>query len=183
VIRYAAVVAFALALSPACGNERESTESDAEADQSTEALREQLEQLLATASSTDQLEVIYDDMHGFHGGETLTVKSNVLSGKYLFRNEVSPSQIEPPPIIMTARQMGVLVQLLLEIEAWEQRVPHREAGLDESAATLSIKVGAVESYIWEWYNDLHGNNRMVRVKQLLEEIVGPILEGPSDRER
>ncbi len=182
-IRYAAVVAVAIVISPACGNEWESASSDAEADLSSEAMREHLEQLLAAAPSPDELEVVYSDMHAFHGGETLTVKGNVLSGRYLFRNDVSPSQIEPPPIIMTAQQIRALVQLLLEIEAWEQRVPPRTANLDESAATLSVRVGAFESYIWEWYNDLSGNNRMVRVKQLLEEIAGPVPDEPPARER
>lgn len=181
-IRYAAVVAFAFVISPACGNEWESASSDVEADLSAAAMREQLERLLAAAPSPDELEVVYSDMHAFHGGETFTVKGNVLSGRYLFPNDVSPSQVEPPPITMTAQQLRALVQLLLEIEAWEQRAPEREAVLDESAATLSIKIGSLESYIWEWYNDLSGANRIVRVQQLLEEFAGPAPEEPSERE-
>ena len=113
-------------------------------------------------------------MHAFHGGETLTVKGDVLAGRYLFRNEISPEQIEPPPTTMTAEQLRRLVDLLLEIEAWEQRVPARTAVPDESSASLNIKIGELQSNIWEWYNDLHGNDRMIKVKHLLEEIAGPV---------
>ena len=145
-------------------------------------MRRQLEQLSAGSISKDSFELEYNDMHAFHGGETLTVIGDALTGRYLFRNEVSPEQIEPPPTTLTAEQLHTLVELLLEIEAWEQRVPAREAVPDESAASLSIRVGTVESNIWEWYNDLSGNDRLVRVKQLLEEIAGPLPDEQTARD-
>jgi len=145
--------------------------------------RRQLELLLEGNAPLSDLYVEYDDMHAFHGGETLTVTGDTLRARYLSRGDVSPTQIEPPPITMTAQQVRALLQLLLEIEAWEQRVPEREAVPDESAARLSVRVGTVESSIWEWYNDLSGNNRMVRVKQLLEEIAGPVPDEHSAGER
>jgi hypothetical protein len=64
----------------------------------------------------------------------------------------------------------------LEIEAWEQRVPDREAVPDESRVRLSVRAGGLESLIWEWYNDLHGHDRIVRVKRLLEEIAGAVAD-------
>jgi hypothetical protein len=151
--------------------------SDQEAEPTNQGpgtLRRHLEQVLDGSAPLGNLYVEYDDMHAFHGGETLTVTGDTLTARYLNRGEVSPRQIEPPAIILTAHQLRALVELLLEIEAWEQRVPEREAVPDESAASLSLKIGTVERSIWEWYNDLGGNDRMVRVKQLLEEFAGPI---------
>jgi hypothetical protein len=136
-------------------------------------MKQRLERLRAGTISTDSFEVEYDDMHAFHGGETLTVTGDVLTGKYLFSG-VEPRQIEPPPTTLTGEQLRTLVELLLEIEAWEQRVPARTAVLDESSASLTITIGEIQSSIWEWYNDLNGNDRMLRVKQILEEIAGPV---------
>ena len=181
-IRYAGVVAVALAISPACGDGSESASSDAGAHPSAEDMREQLEQKLNATSSADALEVTYDDMHAFHGGETLTATGDTLRTRYFFPGDASPRQIEPSPIIMTAQQVRTLVRLLLELEAWEQRVPDREAVLDESVATLSMRIGSIESYIWEWYNDLSANDRIIRVKQLLEKFAGPAPEEPLERE-
>jgi hypothetical protein len=158
----------------ACVAACESDQEAASPNHGSVHLRQQLELLLEGNVRSMDLYVEYDDMHSFHGGETLTVSGDTMRSRHLFRGGVSPRQVEPPPVIMTVQQVRDLVHLLLEIEAWAQRVPEREAVLDESVATLTVRVGTVESSIWEWYNDLNGNNRIVRAKRLLEEIAGPI---------
>jgi hypothetical protein len=56
---------------------------------------------------------------------------------------------------------------LLEIKAWEQRMPERAPVPDESRATLALRAGDIETSIWEWYNDLAKNTRLARVRSLL----------------
>ncbi len=167
-VRFAVVVSITIFFLPECGDIQKAASPD------QRAMKQKLEQLREGSASPDGLEVVYSDMHAFHGGETLTVKGDMLTGKYLIRQGVSPEQIEPPPRKMTAQQLHTLVELLLEIEAWEQRVPERTPVPDESRASLSIKVGELQSSIWEWFNDLSGNDRMVKVKHLLKEIAGPV---------
>ena len=171
--RLGVVAPVAIVLLSACGDGDE-TALAADLEQVQRAIRHKLEQLHADSVPTDDFEVAYSDMHSFHGGKTLTVKSDMLTGRYLFRNGSTPDLIEPPPTNLTSEQLRALVDLLLEIEAWEQRVPDRTAVPDESSASLTVTIGELQSSIWEWYNDLNGNNRMVKVKQLLEEIAGPV---------
>jgi hypothetical protein len=63
-----------------------------------------------------------------------------------------------------------LVALLLEVAAWEQRVPERRPVPDESRANLRITVEGNSSGIWEWYNDLQKNQRIFRVRELMKKL-------------
>ena len=173
VIRYAVVLAVVTASLSACDDGGETPPSVPDTVLVQEAVKHKLEQLRADVAPMGDFKVEYNDMHSFHGGETLTVTGSVLTGRYLFRG-VGRTQIEPPPTSLTVAQLTALIDLLLEIEAWDQRVPARTAVLDESSTSLTISVGELHSSIWEWYNDLNGNDRMVRVKQMLEEIAGPV---------
>ena len=164
-----AMVATAVLFVTACRNDRD---ADPPADKPV-TVRQQLQLMLEGNIPTGELQVEYNDMHAFHGGKTLLVKGDTLRARFLLGEGTGRRQVEPPPVSLTADQMHGLVSVLLEIEAWDQRVPECEAVPDESRAGLSISIGTTESRIWEWYNDLGGNNRIVRVKQLLEEIAGP----------
>jgi hypothetical protein len=161
----------------ACGDADETASTDAELEQVQRGIKQRLEQLRSDSVTRNDFEVEYSDMHAFHGGEILTVRGKVLTGRYLSRNEAMLGEISPPPKTLTTEQLRAFVDLLLDLEAWEQRVPSRTAVLDESSASLTITVGELQSFIWEWYNDLHGNERMVRVKEMLEEIAGPVPNG------
>jgi hypothetical protein len=44
---------------------------------------------------------------------------------------------------------------------------------DEVQATLTLKIGDVESSIWELYNNLEKNDRLVRVRRLLLDLAKP----------
>jgi hypothetical protein len=69
-------------------------------------------------------------------------------------------------------QVRDLVKLLLQIEAWRQLSPDRQPRLDESRARLTIEVGSNSSEIWEWYNDLGDNNRVIRVRDDIRRASG-----------
>ena len=63
-----------------------------------------------------------------------------------------------------------LVRLLLDIEAWEQRTPWREAASDEIRAYLRVHVGGASSEIWEWYDKLDDNQRIVQLLDQLKKV-------------
>ena len=106
------------------------------------------------------LVVRYSDMHGMHGGTTISLTANgaVESRTVDHRSGLSERRGTIPPDSVRA-----VVQLLVELAAWEQRTPPRRPVPDESAAGLTIRAGGEEVSIWEWYNDMGTNARLIRV--------------------
>jgi hypothetical protein len=130
-------------------------------------MEQQLKQF-AEAGECGDLTITYSDLHGLWGGVSVTLST---SGAYerlerkrgagipdLIQGTVAPAHIRD------------VVRLLSEIKAWEQRSPERAPVPDESRATLTLQAGGVESSIWEWYNELAKNARLVRVRSLLIEL-------------
>lgn len=111
---------------------------------------------------------MYSDMHGLWGGVTSTLSSN---GSYELleraRGAVVPDLMRRT---VTIHQVQEVVQLLLEIRAWEQQPLQRTPIPDEVLATLTLKSGDAESSIWELYNNLERNNRLIRARRLLLEL-------------
>ena len=62
-----------------------------------------------------------------------------------------------------------LVRLLVQLDAWEQRIPDRPPVPDESRAALTISVNGSANRISERFNDLAANNRLVQIKTWLEQ--------------
>ena len=65
----------------------------------------------------------------------------------------------------------VVIGLLVELQAWEQRTLPRPPVPDESAAGLRIHVGGEEARIWEWFNDMGTNQRLSRIVGMLGRYV------------
>jgi hypothetical protein len=111
--------------------------------------------------------VIYSDMHGLWGGATVTLTRD---GDY----EQTVRQPGGAPVRVRRRVapewVAALAQLLVEVRAWEQRTPERAPVPDENRATLSVRCGAAESSIWEWYHDLPKNQRLIRVRDRLMQL-------------
>ena len=63
-----------------------------------------------------------------------------------------------------------LIEKLIAHEAWAQRVPERPAVPDESRAKLTLTVGADSVTVWDWYNDLAKNKRLVEIRDLMQKI-------------
>jgi len=115
--------------------------------------------------------VVYSDAHGLWGGTTIALQSD---GRYR-RDRVDPR--EPPERVETtvdAARHRALARLLVELKAWKQRVPERRAVPDESRAGLTIRCGVAEARIWEWYNALAEQRRILRVREALLAAESPV---------
>ena len=120
----------------------------------------------------ETLRVTYDDHHRLWGGRRITVRGDgrVVEQRWrpgqptgepeAWRGEVDPARLVP------------LVELLVRIEAWEQRTDVDDLPrLDEGRARLTVAIGDERSTTWEWANDLEANRRLVRVRDMLETVV------------
>ena len=110
------------------------------------------------------LSVTYDDMHGLWGGLTLQIRGDGTV------NQQAVRQAAGEPRKVTREDLLKLVALLIKHQAWEQRVPDRRRLQDESRAHLTIAYESQTAEIWEWYNDLEKNNRILEVRNLMEHI-------------
>jgi hypothetical protein len=134
-----------------------------------QAVARNLEAFLEGRLAAEELRITYSDHHGLWGGLTLTVM-----GTGRVRQEaVRPSEQPPGPRSLDAEEVRQIVRLLLELSAWEQRTPQRTPRPDESRARLHIRAGAAQSTIWEWFNDLDANDRIVRVRERMKDLAWP----------
>lgn len=108
------------------------------------------------------LRVTYDDMHGLWGGTTITVIGEGTCRRIQRLRGATTSQVECGTI--NAGQVQALVRLIVDLQAWEQQIAARPPVPDESRAILSIEIGDASVRIWEWYNDLAQNGRLIRIR-------------------
>jgi hypothetical protein len=115
-------------------------------------------------------EVFYSDMHGLHGGETIIVKGS--GDASLERRAHGGADPQTKTTHVKPADLAKLAALLIEIQVWEQREPDRPAVPDESRAGVGVRGADESAGFWEWYNDMKKNQRLLRVKELLESLVG-----------
>src|SRR5690349_6407531 len=123
---------------------------------------------LAAGRTSQNLSIVYSDMHGLWGGVTITLSTN---GAYELleraRGQVVPDMIHKT---VTPARVQEVLRLLLEARLWEQQSLQRTPIPDEVLATLTLKSGNAESSIWELYNNLEKNGRLVRMRRLLLDL-------------
>jgi hypothetical protein len=121
----------------------------------------------ASGAAPADLTVIYDDLHAFHGGMTIELGGD---GEAT-RRDLDKGQESTAAATLSAEQIKGLLDLLIEQVAWEQRTESRLMVPGESRATLTIRVGGEESSLWEFYNDMEDNGRLITIKKALEALV------------
>src|SRR5687768_5570131 len=101
------------------------------------------------------LVITYDDVHGLWGGATIVIRGSG-SGE---RCEWAVGGVKPEVFekAISQKQLLELVNLLIELEAWEQQTADRQLVPDESRATLTISIGGQTSSMWERYNEMAKN--------------------------
>ncbi len=110
------------------------------------------------------LRVSYEEIHPTQDGPRLTIKG---TGQIQQEGEGVDSGMYPD---LNLAEVENLVRLLLDIEAWEQRTPWRETASDETRAYLRVQVEGASSEIWEWYDELDDNRRIVQLLDQLKKV-------------
>jgi hypothetical protein len=117
-------------------------------------------------ASTPPIVVIYDERHPLHGGFALEIASG---GEAHYVAPLGPVRQTKPRV--SAADFRRLLDLALQLEAWEQRAVWPPGPLyDFSFARLMLRIGGTKCLIREPYNDLARNGRMIRLRALMEEI-------------
>jgi len=106
----------------------------------------------AEGRATQNLTIVYSDMHGLWGGVTITLST---SGEYELlqrkRGVIVPDLVRRTILPAHVQQV---IGLLLESRSWEQQALERAPMPDEVLATLTLRTGDSETSIWELYNNL-----------------------------
>jgi hypothetical protein len=132
------------------------------------SVEDTLKRIQAGSEVPSDLQITYDDMHGLWGGTTIVITGKG-SGE---RRERTRGNAEPEVFVrsVTREQVFELVKLLIEHEAWQQRTPDRDPVPDESRASLAIHVNGQSSSIWEWFNTMEKNKRLVTIKTKMKQM-------------
>ncbi len=131
-----------------------------------ESIEMRLQAIADGKADAADMTMIYDDVHGLWGGVRMT-----MHGDGRVEQEVhAPVEAHPEGHDITKEHVRVIAQLLVDLQAWEQLTPEREANEDESRTMLTIRIGALESSIWEWHNEQVSNDRIYKVYMRLAEF-------------
>ena len=122
----------------------------------------------ADGHATQNLTIVYSDMHGLWGGITVTLST---SGAYELleraRGAIVPDLVQRT---ITLAQVQDVIRLLLELRLWEQQALERRPMPDEVLATLTLRTDITEASIWELHTNLERNGRLVRMRRLLLDL-------------
>jgi len=114
------------------------------------------------------LTVVYDDMHELWGGVAIRVGIDRIAERR------ERGQGESEASILSARvsdeNLRKLIEMLVELAAWEQQTAEAQPIPDESRAFLLIEVGRQKNRIWERFNEMPANDRLIRIKNYLESL-------------
>jgi hypothetical protein len=135
-----------------------------------DVVEKKLRAFVAGKEGSAGLIIVYDDLHELWGGTRTTISGD--SGDV--QHQVSrPSQGKKSDRVvkqLSQEELLELAQMLIDLEAWVQKVPDRKPRPDESRTHLHIHYQDASSSTWEWHNDLKQNNRLIRVLHKLREF-------------
>jgi len=132
------------------------------------SVENELNRIQAGSEVPTDLHIMYDDMHGLWGGTSIVITGNGNAGRR--ERERGNSKSENFERSVTREQLLELVKLLIEHKAWEQRTAHRDPVPDESRASLRIQVNGQSSNVWEWFNDMEKNERLIKIKMKMKQM-------------
>jgi len=128
------------------------------------SMKAELQRLVTEEASRTDLKITYDDLHGLHGGLTLSIDgSGKVTQKAVRVKTSEPVDLEP-------NQVTELLQLVIELEAWHQLVPEKAMVPDESRAHVLIEAGGQTSDVWERHNNLDKHDRLVRIRERMKDL-------------
>ena len=131
-------------------------------------MEQELKSIAAGGEVPPDLLITFDDMHGLWGGISISLRGD--GGGERRERRWGETQARAGEARLSRGQLRELVRLLVELRAWEQQTPERQALPDESRAALSISVGGQTSRVWEWFNELAQNRRLARIKDRMTSL-------------
>ncbi|WP_157369455.1 hypothetical protein [Zavarzinella formosa] len=135
----------------------------------TDKIHHALDELAAGRGEWDKFSITYDDMHGFHGGLTLTIHGD---GQIERQIVINHAEVQTGKTLLVPKEdLEKLLALLRELRVWEQRTAERTSLPDESRTELTIHYGDNKTTIWEWYNEMSANARIEKVHDLMSQLV------------
>lgn len=116
------------------------------------------------------LRITYEELHPNQDGPRIVVE-----GTGAIQREVADTNGYNN---LSLAEIEHLVRVLIDMEAWEQRSTYRKTASSEGRAYLRVQVGGASSEIWEWYDELDSNQRIVKLLDQLKKPAFP-QEAPS----
>lgn len=129
----------------------------------SKCIQESLAKLAKGEGNWKDFSITYDDIHPLHGGFALTIDGAGKVTQKAVRQKVGEIRE------VSTADLRTLVELLARHHAWEQRESERKPRPDESRARLTIRYGENSVTIWEWYNDLRRNNRLLAIREAMKK--------------
>jgi len=127
-------------------------------------IRERLRAFLNGQLPPEQLKISYSDLHGLYGGLEMSITG---AGEV---HQKAVRRSAPTPEKLSGLQIRKLAEMILRLNLFDQETPAVPALPDESRAVLKIIAGDAESIIWERFGEMKQNNRMILVRQLMQEF-------------
>ena len=136
---------------------------DNDASAAGKRIQEALAKLAKGGGEWKRFSVTYDDLHGLHGGLALTIHGTGKVTQKVVRQKVGEEKE------VSETELKQLVELLQKHKAWEQKEVGRPAVPDESKARLVITYEDDSVTVWEWYNDLPKNERLLEIREAMKK--------------
>jgi hypothetical protein len=144
------------------------------------------------------LVVVFDDHEGPWGGDRIEVYGDGRVRRFHVRPGFAPAARAPERALVTTEDdasgelgppddEGVvtevallrLIDLLVEIEAWEQRASESPGRLQAGKARLVIRIDGHTREVWEYVEDVPVQERLLRVRQILAALVAEAEPSPT----
>jgi len=138
---------------------------DASQPKKPKTIEETLKLIAENKLDITPLNITYDDFHGFHGGLTISIK-----GDGSITQKAIHTSIAPAINLVSNKNIHGLIELLIKEKMWLQVTPPRTAIPDETTARLFITYDVQTSEVWEWFNDMVDNDRMIKIKEYMITI-------------
>jgi len=131
-------------------------------------VQNELKAIVAGNKVPADLTITYDDMHGLSGGTTIMVYGDGRLERQTKTSGASAAKITHKRI--DRHKLIELIRLLVKLGAWDQLTPDRQPIPDESRANFTISVKGSSSRMWEWFNEMPGNNRLIQIKARMVKL-------------
>lgn len=108
--------------------------------------------------------LVYDDMHGLYGGETITLNGDgTLQAVWQRPGNVRSEYAGT----VSAASLRDLATLLVAQRAWRHEIPERTYLPDTVFARVRLRFGAASSHAWE----VQGQPRLGEIRRAMEALV------------